>query len=109
MRIVSDWLVAACGVGVADTEAVGDAEALDVGLGVEDTSALAVGSGDAVGVEVSDGDGLADATGDWIGSGVPPESSSARVGPTFAKKSATAIRSNKRNASVFALLGLSSK
>lgn len=109
IRIVSDWLVNARGVGLGDgeVELEGDGELVTLALSEGDGVVLLVASADAVGV--GEDVGVADAVALGTGSGVPPESSSARVGPTFAKKSATAIRSNKRNTSVFALLGLSSK
>ena len=68
---------------------------------------LLVASAEADGV--GEGDEVADAVGFATGSGVPPESSSARVGPTFAKRTAIKTRSKRRKARVFALRGLSSK
>ncbi len=107
--MVSDWLVKARGVGVGDgeTDPVGEGELVEVRLGEEDGSALLVADSDGVGIAA--GNGLDDATVVCAGSGVPPESSSARVGPTFAKMSAITIRSKRRNASVLTLRGLSSK
>jgi len=109
MRIVSDWLVNARGVGLGDGEAEleGDGELVTLALSEGDGVALLVASADAVGV--GEDVGVADAVALGTGSGVPPESSSARVGPTFAKMTAIRTRSKRRKARVFALRGFSSK
>ena len=66
MRIVSDWLVSARGVGVgdADGEVEGEPDVAGFTLGDADASALVVGSGDAESDGVTDAEGLAAATGD---------------------------------------------
>ena len=109
IRIVRDWLVRARGVGVGDGEIEpdGEGELVGVTLGEGVGSALLVADSDGVGV--AEAKGLEVAAAVCAGSGVPPESSSARVGPTFAKKSAITIRSKRRRARVLNLRGLSSK
>ena len=66
IRMVSDWLVSARGVGVgdADGEVEGEADVIGFTLGDADASTLVVGSGDAESDGVTDAEGLADATGD---------------------------------------------
>jgi len=111
IRIVSDWLVKARGVGVGDgdgeIEPDGEGELVGVTLGEGVGSALLVADSDGVGV--AEAKRLEVAAAVCAGSGVPPVSSSARVGPTFAKKSAITIRSKRRRARVLNLRGLSSK
>ena len=92
--MISPWLVKAWGGTVGDGVAVGLSETLTGGVTSGDACAVA----DSLGV----GDGVADCSGArvWVATGVPPDNSSARVGPTLARKSATSVRRRKRIRSV---------